>query len=98
MTYILRLREEAERDLEEAAFWYESQKPGLGHEFLDTVLGMVEAIEQNPRSYPVVHRNVHRTVLPRFPFAIFYLVREAEILIISVMHGSRHPSKWQRRT
>jgi toxin ParE1/3/4 len=98
MTYTVRLREEAERDLEEAASWYESQRTGLGHDFLDTVLEMTYSIEQNPLSYPVVYRDTHRAVLPRFPFAVFYIVQDAEISVISVMHGSRDPSIWQRRT
>ena len=48
MTYIIRLREEAELDLEDAASWYESQRSGLGQDFLDTVLQSLELIEQNP--------------------------------------------------
>lgn len=98
MTYTIRLREEAEFDIKEAASWYESQKLGLGHEFLDIVLDELDSIEQSPLSYPIVHRNVHRAVLPRFPFAIFYFLQDPEISVISVMHGSRHPSRWQRRT
>jgi len=98
MTYIVRLREEAELDLEDAASWYESQRSGLGQDFLDTVLKALELIEQNPLSFPVVYRGTHRAVLPRFPFAVFYIVRESEVSVISVMHGSRHPAQWQQRT
>lgn len=98
MSYTIRLRDEAELDLEDAASWYESQMPELGGEFLDTVLEMLTSIEQSPMSYPVVHRDTHRAVLPRFPFSIFYFVHGTEISVVSVMHGSRHPSRWQRRT
>lgn len=98
MTYHLRLREEAELDLEEAASWYESQMPGLGNDFLDTVLEMLNSIEKRPTSYPVVHRGTHRAVLPKFPFSVFYIVHGSDVSVISVMHGSRHPSRWQRRT
>ena len=98
MTYTVRLREEAELDLEDAAFWYESQRSGLGQDFLDTVLKALELIEQNPLSFPIVYRGTHRAVLPRFPFAVFYIIRESEISVISIMHGSRHPARWQQRT
>jgi len=98
MTYTVRLREEAEVDLEEAASWYESQRSGLGHDFLDAVLQTLGSIEQSPLSYPVIYRSTHRAVLPRFPFAVFYFVQESEISVISVMHGSRHPARWQHRT
>ena len=72
MTVTVRLREEAELDLAEAASWYESQRIGLGHEFLDSVLDALDHISKNPEAYPVVHRSTHRTVLSRFPFAVFY--------------------------
>ncbi len=98
MTYTVRLREEAELDLEAAAGWYEAQRSGLGHEFLDSVADTLASIEKNPMSFPVVHRKIHRAVIYRFPFAIFYFVNGTEITVLSVMHGSRHPSRWQRRT
>jgi plasmid stabilization system protein ParE len=90
MTYTVRLREEAEHDLEEAASWYELQMRGLGHEFLDIVEQALNSIAQNPFSYPIVHRGTHRAVISRFPFAIFY--------IVAVMHGSRNPARWQQRS
>jgi plasmid stabilization system protein ParE len=35
MTVEVRLRPEAERDLADAAGWYEQQRAGLGQQFLD---------------------------------------------------------------
>lgn len=40
MTYIVRLSEEAEYDLEQAASWYELQRHGLGHDFLAVVTAL----------------------------------------------------------
>ena len=98
MTFTVRLREEAELDLAEAASWYESQQIGLGHEFLDSVLEAMDHIGESPEAYPVVHRSTHRAVLSRFPFAVFYRIIESEVVVVSVMHGSRHPARWKTRT
>lgn len=38
MTYAVRLRDDADRDLTAAALWYEMHRPGLGHEFIDEVV------------------------------------------------------------
>ncbi|RLA47051.1 MAG: type II toxin-antitoxin system RelE/ParE family toxin [Gammaproteobacteria bacterium] len=98
MSYTVRLREEAEFDLTEAAEWYERQRDGLGHEFLDEVLSTLDAIRIEPQSYPLVHRKTHRALVSRFPFAVFYRVQSSDIVVVSVMHGSRHPARWQNRT
>jgi plasmid stabilization system protein ParE len=34
--------------------------------------------------------------LRRFPFAVFYTFEE-DVVILGVLHGSRHPRHWMRR-
>jgi plasmid stabilization system protein ParE len=90
----VRLREEADRDLAGAASWYERQRSGSGQEFLDEV----QSISDHPSLYPEVHRNTQRALMPRFPFGIYCRVERSHIVIVAVMHGSRHPRRWQNRT
>jgi plasmid stabilization system protein ParE len=94
----IHLRPEAEADIDEAATWYESQLQGLGQDFLDEALKAFDRIVDNPQMYPVVHRETHRAVIHRFPFAVFYRVEEESIVVIGVTHGSRHPKRWKQRT
>lgn len=70
----VRLREEADRDLAAAASWYERQREGLGHEFLDEALSAFQLISEQPLTYPVVHRSTRRALMTRFPFGIFFRV------------------------
>ena len=65
MTLEVRLRREAEEDLEEAATWYESQQPGLGQQFLDEVLKALETIAEMPLGYSVIYRNTRRAWVRR---------------------------------
>src|SRR5581483_11226760 len=46
MTFEVRLRPEAERDLEEEALWYEEQLPDLGNQFLDEISLALSAIAE----------------------------------------------------
>jgi len=93
----LTIRPEAERDLEEAAAWYEQQRGGLGCEFLDRVQEALRAIAEQPRLYPVVHRHARRALARRFPFGIYYVMEHERIVVVAVMHGSRDPRRWQTR-
>ncbi len=95
---MVRLREEAERDLGAAAAWYEQQRVGLGHDFLDEVLSTFELVAEQPLKYPVVHRDTRRALMARFPFGIYFRVEQSQIVVVAVIHGSRHPRRWQSRT
>lgn len=71
---------------------------GTGHEFLDEVISAFRAIAQRPLQYPVVRRDTRRALMPRFPFGIYFRVENPNIVVVAVIHGSRHPDCWQRRT
>ena len=92
------VRPEARDDIEEASAWYERQHPRLGEDFLDQVLNALDRIADSPELYPVVHRQTRRAVIHRFPFGVFYIVEDESIVVIAVMHGSRDPRNWQRRS
>ena len=84
--------------MEDAARWYERQNEGLGDEFLDEVLETFDAISENPYLYAVVHRKTRKVLTNRFPFAIYYRIEEDSVVVLAVMHGSRHPKRWKERT
>ena len=97
MTLEVRLRPEAEDDLAEAAIWYEEQQAGLGQRFLDAAAATVSRISTLPLAYPTVYESTRRALLQRFPFGVFFQVEEERIVVIAVLHGSRHPRAWRQR-
>jgi plasmid stabilization system protein ParE len=98
VNYSVRLREEAESDLAEAAAWYERQRVGLGHEFLDEVMNILESTGVRPFSFPEVHRGIHRAIIGRFPFSVYYRVTGTQVVVLAIMHSTRHPARWQNRS
>lgn len=97
MPYQLRIRKEAEDDLHGAYKYYEQGRQGLGQDFLLCVEESLSKIVRNPQHYPVIHKNIHRTLVKRFPFGIFFIVKNKTIVILAVIHGSRNPKKWKTR-
>lgn len=97
MSYKLTYRPEVELDIDETAKWYEKHRTNLGFEFIDEVEKKGHVIESKPFLYEKVYKNLRRAVLDRFPFNIFYMVEGESIIIVAVMHGSRHPKRWQKR-
>lgn len=97
MTLEIRLRPEAELDLEDAAIWYEQQCAGLGHQFLDEAAASLSSIAASPLLYPLVHRNTRRALMRRFPFGVYYQIDTSTVIVVAIMHGSRNPSRWKMR-
>jgi toxin ParE1/3/4 len=76
-------------DLEEAFGWYEGQSPGLGWEFKDDFKIHVRSLSRDAHLYAVRFADVRRLNLDRFPYGLFYVVREPEIWLLAVLHASR---------
>ncbi len=60
----------AEFELNDAARYYELERPGLGKAFLDEVGRCTQRILELPESTPVVRGNARRKLLRRFPYAL----------------------------
>ena len=97
MTEPFIVRPEAEHDIAQAFDWYETKKPGLGIEFIMAVDDAFTAIQQLPLAFAIVHREVRRALLRKFPYGIYYVAGEKGISVIACFHAKRAPSGWKRR-
>ena len=97
MSCTTQIQPEAQAEIQEAYQWYEEKSAGLGAEFVRAVDACLSAIEGNPLAYALVHQQVRRALLRRFPYGIFYLVEDDTIVVIACFHGSRDPEQWLRR-
>ena len=94
---IIRFHPEADLEFTDAIRWYEYQREGLGSEFLLCIDEAIEKIKSNPQMYPTIYKMIHRVVVRRFPFAIFYEIGKNEIKVLAVFHSKRDPKKWKSR-
>jgi toxin ParE1/3/4 len=95
MSDMLRIRPRAEAELSEAYRWYAER--GLGEELMDAIETVLHQIQEQPMTYPVVHRDVRRALVRRFQYAIFYVLEADAIVVLAVMHQARDPARWQGR-
>jgi plasmid stabilization system protein ParE len=84
-------------ELMDAYDWYEAKQPGLGIRFLDQVEATVLRLRENPQQFRVVFQDVHRALLRKFPYGLFFRVEASELVVIACFHGSRDPRRWERR-
>ncbi len=87
----------AEDDLREARDWYDGQARETGRRLVEAVNTLLLRIAEQPRVYPVVHLDIRRAIVPRFPYGVFYRDRRDNILVVGIVHMHRHPDTWKRR-
>jgi toxin ParE1/3/4 len=87
----------AERELNEAAQYYQLESPGLGTAFLAEVEHSCSAIIEYPDAAPAVRGSIRRRLLRRFPYALLYTVRPDVVRILAVMNLKRRPTYWLGR-
>lgn len=87
----------AARDLEQTFQWYEAQRPGLGADFLAAVAASSDLVSSHPLGHPVIHRDVRRALLARFPYGLFYRIIDEVVVVVACFHAKRSPSAWRSR-
>ena len=98
----IRVEPEAKDELAAAAAWYQSRRPGLGHEFIVEVDAVFAAIARNPSrfpSYPIVdiRFGVRRAIAGRFPYGIAFIDLVSAIRVVAIAHERRRPGYWADR-
>ena len=98
MAHRITVSARAIREMGEAYEWYEEQVTGLGNELLEALETQFEVIAQSPQLYAETQRGVRRALLSRFPYGVFYAAKGDIVSILGIVHTSRHPRRWPRRS
>lgn len=88
---------DAEAELLEAVLFYEGRVPGLGERFLNDFQEAISKIQEAPGIWQRLENDLHRYLMPRFPYGIYYRVEGGDLRILVVKHHSRHPGDWHYR-
>ena len=92
----------AQTEFEEAAGWYETQRDGLGFEFIaevDRVLMRI-AHEEKFATAPITTVEggvVRREFVDRFPYVVVFVETSEQRRVIMIRRGSSDPVRWQSR-
>ena len=95
---VVSFHELAERELNDAAQYYERERAGLGAALIAEVERCAAAIVEHPEAGSVIRGNVRRRFCRRFPYALLYTVQPDEVRILAVMNLRRRPTYWVARS
>lgn len=85
----------SQKEVRQAACWYESERKGLGGKFSKAVENQVERLAKLPFQWEEIEINIRRSPLLGFgSYYIVYEVHDDHILVLSVFHASREPKDY----
>ena len=87
----------ARLEFEDAAAWYEAQRPGLGEEFRVELNDSLQQVLNSPERFRLATRTSRKVILHRFPYSPYYSIELNVINVVSVFHGARNPAELRRR-
>ena len=98
MTHRVTYRPLAVAEIDEACAWYDEQQSGLGDAFRNALSVLIWRIAEAPLSFPRVDGETRRAIVLRFRYAVYFRLHGDDVIIIAVVHSSRHPGRWQGRS
>ena len=78
-------------DLNDGKFFYDQKEAGVGNYFWDSLIADIESLI----IYAGIHNKrfgLHRMFAKRFPFAIYYEIKNEIVYVIAVLPMRRDPS------
>ena len=86
----------ADLDIRGAYLWYQSQRPGLGAQFLSELRG---CMRESSTALSNIKSSELESVAPYFAasYAVYFAPDAEVIVVVAVLHVSRNPAEWQRR-
>ena len=71
---------------------------GHGTSFLDDLDSVFEVIQAMPLRFPIVYGTIHRALLRRYPFAVFFRIRPGteHVVVLAVFPQRGDPARWPK--
>ena len=90
------VRRAAERDAEEARDWYEAEAE-LGGAFIDELHDAMSRLRTLTERFPEVRPGIWRSLMNRFPYAIYFSAQPDAVVVLAILHQRRGPGMLDHR-
>ncbi len=86
----------AKLDILDAREWYGGHSFALEKRFASALAETLDTVLAHPRAFPEIEPQVRRSLVPSFPYVVYYRLTPDAVKVLAVLHTSRHPSSWKR--
>ena len=96
--FSIEVSSDAEIDFDKSYEYYYDDNLGVADAFFKRINISLEFIRQTPYSSPIIHKDIRKYTVKKFPFVIYYKIADSVIRVIAIFHTSRNPEIWNDRT
>ena len=87
-----------EHEIREIKEYYDECSNGLGEEFLDEFEHHILEVASSPFQWMIATKDIRRSLMKRFPYVIYFRVKQDILRVIVVKHQRRHPKYGMNRS
>ena len=87
----IRIQPAALADLADGYRFYEAREAGIGSYFLDSLYSDIDSLQIHAGIHAVHVARFHRLLSKRFPYAVYYEMKDGMILVRAVLDLRRNP-------
>jgi plasmid stabilization system protein ParE len=89
--YSVRYKRAAAAEVENAILWYAQPEINQTSAFVNDLQLTESHLRTHPELYQRVEGDVRRAVLRRFPYSLFFLIEQDQVVVLAFMHQHQRP-------
>ncbi|MDC0932714.1 type II toxin-antitoxin system RelE/ParE family toxin [Arcobacteraceae bacterium] len=87
----------AKNDFDASVLYYKKESENLASRFKNDIKQSVKRIETFPKLYPKIDNQIQKCVVSKFPFTIYYTIKNDTIYILAVASHYRDLEEYLKR-
>ena len=91
MRYSVGYKRAAAAEVENAISWYAQPEINQTSAFIQDLQLTESHLRTHPAFYQRVEGDVRRAVLRRFPYSLFFLIEQDQVVVLAFMHQHQRP-------
>jgi plasmid stabilization system protein ParE len=89
--YAVRYKAAAAAEVVGAIAWYAQPEINQANAFVRELERTEAHLSANPALYQRVEEEIRRAVLHRFPYSLFYVIEQNDVVVLACMHHHQKP-------
>ena len=87
----------SKQDYDISTAYYTKESDNLSIRFKSDIKQSLKRIETFPKLYPKINSRVQKCVLSKFPFTIYYTIKDNIVYILAIANHFRNPEDYFKR-